>query len=214
MYHSASRPGCHAVARPLERRVRAFSRSLRVSQEASVRPVAWMMYTANARLKATPMHLAAVFAGVESRNRGSKKTRRPCAKFRRSYATSSQPPENTTARRNAGLSPGPNQARATNNPGATAQATRNATEATRLPSTDWPRESRSRDAASDIQALRFLSALTFELSGGRRRGALAARRNMYHSASRPGCHAVGRPLERRVGRHCLGQHYGSEYSNS
>jgi hypothetical protein len=43
-----------------------------------------------------------------------------------------------------------------------------------------------------------LSALTFELSGGQRRGALAARCNMYLSTSRPGCHAVGRPLERRV----------------
>ena len=40
--------------------------------------------------------------------------------------------------------------------------------------------------------------LTFELSGGQRHGALAARCNMYLSTSRPGCHAVGRPLERRV----------------
>jgi hypothetical protein len=45
--------------------------------------------------------------------------------------------------------------------------------------------------------------LTFELSGGQRHGALAARCNMYLSASRPRCHAVGRPLERRVRQRCV-----------
>ena len=47
----------------------------------------------------------------------------------------------------------------------------------------------------------FPRRLTFELSGGQRHGALAARCNMYLSISRPVCHAVGRPLERRVRQH-------------
>jgi len=42
--------------------------------------------------------------------------------------------------------------------------------------------------------------LTFDMSGGRRRGALAARRNMKLCASRPRCLAGGRPLDGRVRR--------------
>jgi hypothetical protein len=46
-----------------------------------------------------------------------------------------------------------------------------------------------------------LWGLTFELSGGRRRGAWAARPMMTLAGSRPKCLAGGRPLERRVRPH-------------
>jgi len=54
---------------------------------------------------------------------------------------------------------------------------------------------------SSIVTLRFSCGLTFELSGGCRRGAWAARRMMTLAASRPKCLAGGRPLERTVRPH-------------
>jgi hypothetical protein len=45
--------------------------------------------------------------------------------------------------------------------------------------------------------------LTFELSGRHRQGALAARRMIGLSASRPRCPAGGGPLEQRVRRRFL-----------
>ena len=50
-------------------------------------------------------------------------------------------------------------------------------------------------------ASRGLRCLTFELTGTAGHGTLAARRMMRYSASRPGCHAVACPVERRVSRH-------------
>ena len=43
---------------------------------------------------------------------------------------------------------------------------------------------------------------TFELTGALRRGTLAARCSMNLGASRPGCHAVAGPVERRVRHRC------------
>ena len=59
------------------------------------------------------------------------------------------------------------------------------------------------DASTDM--LRFSCGLTFELSGERRRGALAARLMIDSTASRPGCHAGASPLERRVRPQSLGR---------
>jgi hypothetical protein len=53
-------------------------------------------------------------------------------------------------------------------------------------------------------ALPAFCCLTFELRGRRRCGALAARPMIYSTAARPGCHAGGGPLERRVRRLCPG----------
>lgn len=44
----------------------------------------------------------------------------------------------------------------------------------------------------------FLYSLNVELTGRQRRGALAARQMMNQTAARPGRHAVGSPVERRV----------------
>jgi hypothetical protein len=54
------------------------------------------------------------------------------------------------------------------------------------------------DSGLKARKLRWLCSLTFELSGGRRRGAWAARRMMTLAALRPKCLAGGSPLERRV----------------
>ncbi len=47
-------------------------------------------------------------------------------------------------------------------------------------------------------ALAWIARPNAELTGRRRDGALAARQMMNHTAKRPGRHAVGGPVERRV----------------
>ena len=49
-----------------------------------------------------------------------------------------------------------------------------------------------------LARIRRIPLSNVELTGRRRRGALAARRKMKQGAARPGCHAVGAPVERHV----------------